>query len=414
MHVESPLPGTWARGESAHGSSFTPTPLSVLDQLLRVDWLRDGDTLYDIGCGDGRLLFEAARVRRIRAVGVDVVQACYDKCMSELAARRRDLLWSGQVLFLHKDATLMGVKSDAGSTSISTRTMSGTGSTSADNVLRSNISGESDVSGESSGGIDMDVSAMSGDDMIVGPRTVVFAHLTASAMRSVAPRLEECVQAGARVITYFRHPALTGASCTSTLGGMLVQHTLDCGKETAMSMPVGTSFFKVKACTPIRPAPCQLPSCSSSGEEKEKEELGVKAKGDLGLQPLHSLATGSLATDSLASHSMASGTLASHSLASGSLASKSQASRPLTSGSKLLGAGCASSASTPCGRVKADPVVEGVKGRAFAAVTSGGPKTGFTAPSAHRGEVGRRRHEDEAWTIHTGTALAMRRPRVVV
>jgi hypothetical protein len=35
-----------------------------------------------------------------------------------------------QVLFLHKDATLMGVKSDAGSTSISTRTMSGTGSTS--------------------------------------------------------------------------------------------------------------------------------------------------------------------------------------------------------------------------------------------------------------------------------------------
>ncbi len=58
----------------------------------------------------------------------------------------------------------------------------------------------------------------SGDDMIVGPRTVVFAHLTASAMRSVAPRLEECVQAGARVITYvLEHPRIPDA-CAVVFG----------------------------------------------------------------------------------------------------------------------------------------------------------------------------------------------------
>jgi hypothetical protein len=47
--------------------SLTPTPVAVLDHMLKTCWLRDGDLLYDLGCGDGRIVFEAARSKRVRA-----------------------------------------------------------------------------------------------------------------------------------------------------------------------------------------------------------------------------------------------------------------------------------------------------------------------------------------------------------
>ena len=47
--------------------SLTPTPISVLEHMVKASWLSDGDLLYDLGCGDGRVVFEAAKLKRVRA-----------------------------------------------------------------------------------------------------------------------------------------------------------------------------------------------------------------------------------------------------------------------------------------------------------------------------------------------------------
>ena len=53
-------------------ASYQPTPDQVVDRLLHLANLAPGDVLYDLGCGDGRIVIRAAKEYGIRAVGVDV------------------------------------------------------------------------------------------------------------------------------------------------------------------------------------------------------------------------------------------------------------------------------------------------------------------------------------------------------
>lgn len=53
-------------------ASFIPTPREAVEGLLRFAGLGDGDVLYDLGCGDGRIVIAAARQFGIRAVGIDI------------------------------------------------------------------------------------------------------------------------------------------------------------------------------------------------------------------------------------------------------------------------------------------------------------------------------------------------------
>jgi hypothetical protein len=53
-------------------ASFIPTPHELIEELLRFAALRAGDVLYDLGCGDGRVVIAAARRFGIRAVGIDI------------------------------------------------------------------------------------------------------------------------------------------------------------------------------------------------------------------------------------------------------------------------------------------------------------------------------------------------------
>jgi SAM-dependent methyltransferase len=50
---------------------YEPTPPEVVDAMMRIADVRAGDVVYDLGCGDGRLVIEAAR-RGARGVGVDI------------------------------------------------------------------------------------------------------------------------------------------------------------------------------------------------------------------------------------------------------------------------------------------------------------------------------------------------------
>jgi SAM-dependent methyltransferase len=51
---------------------YVPTPQVVVDAMLELAEIKEGDVLYDLGCGDGRIVVTAAKRYGIKAVGVDI------------------------------------------------------------------------------------------------------------------------------------------------------------------------------------------------------------------------------------------------------------------------------------------------------------------------------------------------------
>ncbi len=51
---------------------FVPTPTEVVDEMLSLADIKAGDLLYDLGCGDGRIVITAAKRFGIKAVGIDI------------------------------------------------------------------------------------------------------------------------------------------------------------------------------------------------------------------------------------------------------------------------------------------------------------------------------------------------------
>ena len=52
--------------------AFVPTPKKIVHRMLELVSLRRGETLFDLGAGDGRIIIEAARKFGAHAVGVEV------------------------------------------------------------------------------------------------------------------------------------------------------------------------------------------------------------------------------------------------------------------------------------------------------------------------------------------------------
>jgi SAM-dependent methyltransferase len=51
---------------------YLPTAPAVVEAMLRLANVRPGDLVYDLGCGDGRIVIAAARQFGARGVGVDI------------------------------------------------------------------------------------------------------------------------------------------------------------------------------------------------------------------------------------------------------------------------------------------------------------------------------------------------------
>ena len=51
---------------------FVPTKQEIVEEMLRVAGVKPGDVVYDLGCGDGRIVITAARQFGARGVGVDI------------------------------------------------------------------------------------------------------------------------------------------------------------------------------------------------------------------------------------------------------------------------------------------------------------------------------------------------------
>ncbi len=51
---------------------YVPTPQPVVDKMLDLAKVGKNDVLYDLGCGDGRIVITAAKERGARGVGIDL------------------------------------------------------------------------------------------------------------------------------------------------------------------------------------------------------------------------------------------------------------------------------------------------------------------------------------------------------
>jgi protein-L-isoaspartate O-methyltransferase len=51
---------------------FVPTPMEVVDRMLEIAEVKQGDVVYDLGSGDGRILIRAAKKYGVRGVGIEM------------------------------------------------------------------------------------------------------------------------------------------------------------------------------------------------------------------------------------------------------------------------------------------------------------------------------------------------------
>lgn len=85
--------------------AYIPTPADAVEEILALAEVGSEDILYDLGCGDGRLLIRAAQRWGTQGVGVDIdpariaeAQAAIDAAaLSELITLRHENLYDTDV-----------------------------------------------------------------------------------------------------------------------------------------------------------------------------------------------------------------------------------------------------------------------------------------------------------------------------
>lgn len=53
-------------------SPYVASPARVVDRMLEMASIKPGETVYDLGCGDGRILITAVERYKAKAVGVEI------------------------------------------------------------------------------------------------------------------------------------------------------------------------------------------------------------------------------------------------------------------------------------------------------------------------------------------------------
>lgn len=78
---------------------YVPTPHDVVNTMLQLAEVKKDDLLYDLGCGDGRIVVQAARKLGCKAVGVDIDAARIAECHQNAKKAKVEPLTA----FLQKD-----------------------------------------------------------------------------------------------------------------------------------------------------------------------------------------------------------------------------------------------------------------------------------------------------------------------
>lgn len=61
-----------SQGKPALDVPYEPTSYKITQEMLRIAGVTSTDAVYDLGCGDGRIVIMAAKERKARGVGVDL------------------------------------------------------------------------------------------------------------------------------------------------------------------------------------------------------------------------------------------------------------------------------------------------------------------------------------------------------
>ncbi len=77
-----------------------PTPPQVIERMLTDAHLKSNEMVYDLGCGEGRVVIMAAQKFRAHAVGIELSRDIYDKTFALIKSMGLD----GQVHIVHGNA----------------------------------------------------------------------------------------------------------------------------------------------------------------------------------------------------------------------------------------------------------------------------------------------------------------------
>ncbi len=82
-------PAAWAQSRpSIYTNSlapYVPSPEPIVERMLELADLKPGETVYDLGCGDGRVLILAVQKFHARAVGVELSDKVYKRAVDRIA-----------------------------------------------------------------------------------------------------------------------------------------------------------------------------------------------------------------------------------------------------------------------------------------------------------------------------------------
>lgn len=88
------------------GAPFVPTPMRGVEKLLKTAGVKKGETVIDIGCGDGRFCYIAANKIGAKAIGVELSPLVY------LWAKVRQFIWRSKAKIKFGDFRMLDL-SDA-------------------------------------------------------------------------------------------------------------------------------------------------------------------------------------------------------------------------------------------------------------------------------------------------------------
>lgn len=100
--MQSPIGGTTQKFILADDklAPYLPSPQAVVERMLEMAQIKPDETVYDLGCGDGRIVITAAQKYNARAVGIEIDDLIFNRTRKRVT----DLGLDNRVQIVHGSA----------------------------------------------------------------------------------------------------------------------------------------------------------------------------------------------------------------------------------------------------------------------------------------------------------------------
>ncbi len=103
----------WIIWPTIIGAIYVPTPNKIVGKMLEMAEVKEGDILYDLGSGDGRIIIEAADKYKAKTIGIEAdplrVLWSRTKIRSRKGQDRINVIWGNFFKFDLSEATVVTV-----------------------------------------------------------------------------------------------------------------------------------------------------------------------------------------------------------------------------------------------------------------------------------------------------------------